>query len=365
MLREYDRKLVLEDGSEFYGYAFGSDDDKVCELVFNTSPVGYQELISDPSYSRQAVVTAYPLIGNYGTALDDYESTNPQISALVVREYNDRPSNFRSVETLDSVMKRYRVAGISGLDTRFLIRSIRDYGTRKALITSAFTSKEDALKKLANESIPKDLVARASRKSSVTAFAKTTRFHVVAIDCGMKTNIARSLTARGCSLTIVPWNAQPDYIRSLSPDGVFISNGPGDPTDVPETIQTVRALLGELPIFGICLGHQIVSLAYGAKTYKLKFGHRGSNHSVRNLETKRIEITSQNHSYAVAPESLSETPLVVTHVNLLDGTIEGVRCARDRVFSVQYHPEGAPGPNDGAYLFEQFIAAMEREKTNA
>lgn len=362
MIKDFNRKLVLEDGQEYYGYAFGSPDDKVCEIVFNTSMVGYQEIVSDPSYTYQAVVMTYPLIGNYGMADDDYETTTPTIGALVVREYNPRPSNFRSTKTLEEVMKQYGIAGIYGLDTRKLTRSIRDFGSRKVLITRASTPIEEALETLNKTSIPTDAVSSVSRKAVVTSFAKRHKFHVVAIDCGMKANIVRSLNERGCSVSIVPWNTSAAYINELDPDGVFISNGPGDPTDVPETIETIKQLIGKRPIFGICLGHQIISLAYGAKTYKLKFGHRGGNHPVRNLATGKIEITSQNHSYAVDVASLQGTPLVPTHINLLDQTIEGVECAKDRVFSVQYHPESAPGPQDSAYLFDRFVQQMEEVK---
>ena len=359
MAMNFNRKIILEDGQEYYGYAFGAAGDKVLEIVFNTSMVGYQEILSDPSYTDQAVVMTYPLIGNYGMAEDDYESENPSIGALIVREYNDEPSNFRSAATLGDIMKKYNIAGVWGLDTRKLNRSIRDFGSRKALITDAATPREEGLRILKTSSILTDAVSRVSRKSIAEFPAEQERFHVAAIDCGMKQNIVRSLNKRGCSVTVVPWDTTSKTIRSLKPDGVFISNGPGDPTDVPQTIQVIRELLGTVPIFGICLGHQIISLAYGAKTYKLKFGHRGGNHPVKNLETGKIEITSQNHSYAVDTASLAGTPLTVTHINLLDRTIEGVKCDRDAVFSVQYHPESAPGPQDSAYLFDRFIQMME------
>ena len=299
------RKIILEDGRQFCGTAFGADSDRVCEIVFNTSMVGYQEILSDPSYTDQAVVMTYPLIGNYGMAGDDYESFQPGIAAMIVREYNDEPSNFRSAETLESVMRRFGIVGVSGVDTRMLTRSIRDHGSRKALITSS------------------DIV------------------------------------------TVVPWDTDADSIRALRPDGILVSNGPGDPTDAAELTETLRALIGKQPIFGVCLGHQLISLAYGASTYKLKFGHRGGNHPVRNLETGRIEITSQNHSYAVSMDSLKHTRLTPTHINLLDGTVEGVKCEADRVFSVQFHPESAPGPQDSIYLFEHFLALMEEAGQNA
>ena len=360
MIKEFDRKLVLEDGEEYYGYLFGSASDKVCEVVFNTSMVGYQEIVSDPSYTYQGIVMTYPLIGNYGMADDDYETRRPSASALIVREYNDEPSNFRSAATLGSVMKKYDVSGISGVDTRKLTRSIRDRGSRKALLTSASASREDALETLSRSTIPTDAVSQVSRKEIEVADVPDARWKIVAVDCGMKENIVRELNARGCSMTIVPWNTGAEQIASFKPDGVFLSNGPGDPTDVPETIATVKALIGKFPIFGICLGHQILSLAYGARTYKLKFGHRGGNHPVRDLETDKIYITSQNHSYAVDAESLRDTPLRATLVNLLDQTIEGVSCERDRAFSVQYHPESAPGPQDNYYLFDRFINLLQR-----
>lgn len=362
---EYNKKLILEDGQEYYGYSFGDAVDKVCEIVFNTSMVGYQEILSDPSYTYQAVVMTYPLIGNYGMADDDYETVTPTIGAMIVREYNDKPSNFRSTATLSEVMKKFGIPGISGIDTRKLTRSIRDHGSRKVLITDASTPLEEGLKILSESVLPKGAVPLVSCKKSYVSHAKYEQFHVAAIDCGMKANIVRSLNKRGCKVTVLPWNTSAEEIEKLSPDGIFISNGPGDPTDVPETINTIRSLIGKYPIFGICLGHQIISLAYGAKTYKLKFGHRGGNHPVRDLEIGKIEITSQNHSYAVDSKSLLETKLVPTHINILDETIEGVKCDEDKVFSVQYHPESAPGPQDSAYLFDRFIKIMEEEKCNA
>lgn len=364
MLSEHNRKLILETGEEYYGYTFGDDSDRVCELVFNTSMVGYQEILSDPSYTYQAVVMTYPLIGNYGMADDDYETLVPTIGGLIVREYNDEPSNFRSTATLSEVMKKYHIPGIYGIDTRKLGRSIRDFGSRKVLITGASTRLEDGLKLLRETEIPKDAVSKVSCKTYRYSNVPGGNYYVVAIDCGIKQNIVRSLNKRGCSVTIVPWNTPASEIEKLYPDGIFISNGPGDPSDVLEIAETVKALIGKYPIFGICLGHQIISLAYGAKTYKLKFGHRGGNHPVRNLETGKIEITSQNHSYVVDENSLSGTGLTVTHVNLLDHSIEGVMCRKDRVFSVQYHPESAPGPQDSAYLFDTFLKLMEEGRNH-
>ena len=362
MPENYTRKILFEDGSEYYGYGFGDTADKVCEIVFNTSMVGYQEIISDPSYTYQAVVMTYPLIGNYGMCDEDYETQTPTIGALVVREYNDEPSNFRSRATLDVIMKQYGIPGISGVDTRRLTRSIRDHGSRKVLITSADTPLDEGIRILRATALPTDAVSKVSCREILRFPVENERYRVVAIDCGMKQNIVRSLNRRGCTVIAVPWNTPADEIERLRPDGIFISNGPGDPTDVPPVIDTVKALRGQYPMFGICLGHQIISLAYGARTYKLTFGHRGGNHPVRNLETNRIEITSQNHSYAVDAESIAKTRLVPTHINLLDHTVEGVACPEDRVFSVQYHPESAPGPQDSAYLFDKFINIMEEDK---
>ena len=362
---EYNRKLILEDGEEYYGFAFGDTGDKVLEIVFNTSMVGYQEILSDPSYTDQAVVMTYPLIGNYGMAADDYETKVPTVGAFIVREYNDEPSNFRSEKSLAEVMIQHRISGIYGVDTRKLTRSIRNKGSRKCLLTSADMSLDVGLQILSNTAIPKDAVSRVSCGSIWCSDVKYGRFHVVAIDCGMKMNIVRSLNARGCDVTIVPWNTPAETIEALKPDGVFISNGPGDPTDVQPVIDTVRGLRGKYPMFGICLGHQIIALAYGAQTYKLKFGHRGGNHPVKDLTTGKIEITSQNHSYAVDARSLEKTPLQCTHINLLDNTVEGMECKADRVFSVQYHPESAPGPQDSAYLFDRFMKLMEEEQSHA
>ncbi len=354
-----DRKIILEDGQECFGYSFGADGERVLEIVFNTSMAGYQEILSDPSYTDQAVVMTYPLIGNYGMAQGDYETIRPTTGAFIVHEYNDEPSNARSVEPLGNVMKRFGIPGICGVDTRMLTRSIRDLGSRKVLLTDAGTSLAEGLEKLKESSIPHDAVSRVSCKAPYEAGGPEDGYHVVAVDCGMKQNIVRSLVRRGCRVTVVPWDTPAETIREMRPDGVFISNGPGDPTDVSETAETVREMLGKVPVFGICLGHQILALAYGAATYKLKFGHRGGNHPVKDLSTGKIAITSQNHSYAVDPESLAGRPLTVTHVNLLDGTIEGVSCDRDLAFSVQYHPESAPGPQDSAYLFDRFIRLMK------
>ena len=355
---EFTRKLVLEDGAEYYGTGFGYGGDAVCEIVFNTSMVGYQEIISDPSYTYQAVVMTYPLIGNYGIADEDYETKIPTIGGLIVREYNDLPSNFRYTKTLSEVMEEYKIPGLAGVDTRKLTRSIRDIGSRCGVITDADTPADKAIEMIKNSPVPHDAVAKVSCKKRWYSRTANAKYNVVAIDCGIKLNIIRSLNARGCNVTVMPYNTSAAEVEKMKPDGIFLSNGPGDPEDVIPVIDLVKKLRGKYPIFGICLGHQMISLACGAETYKLKFGHRGGNHPVKNLETGKIEITSQNHSYAVNEKSLENTGLKVTHVNILDNTVEGIRDERSKMFSVQYHPESAPGPQDSAYLFDKFIALM-------
>ncbi|MBE5846930.1 MAG: glutamine-hydrolyzing carbamoyl-phosphate synthase small subunit [Lachnospiraceae bacterium] len=366
------RKLILEDGSEYIGTGFGSPEEKKIELVFNTSMAGYQEIISDLSYTDQAVVMTYPLIGNYGTMEADNESDKPGILGLIVREYCDRPSNFRCEKTLEQMMIANGIAGIEGVDTRQIARHIRNYGSCKAMITDETTDTAGAVAQLKAWDSPTDQVARASCEKpyvlnpdgtetllSRESVPQTAQNAIAVIDCGIKKNILRELQQFGCPILVFPWNTKAEEILRYKPAGVVISNGPGNPEDCQVTIETIRGLIGKQPLMGICLGHQIISLAFGAKTYKLKFGHRGGNHPVKNLLTGKIEITSQNHSYAVVPESLEGTGLSVTHVNLLDGTVEGVASKKDRVFSVQYHPESAPGPCDSKYLFARFRAMIE------
>ena len=364
-MRAMDRKIVLEDGAVYPGYGFGAATDRVCEIVFNTSMVGYQEIVSDPSYTDQMVVMTYPLIGNYGITDDDYECKNPSIGGMIVCDYNDAPSNFRYTKTLSELLEENGIPGISGVDTRKLTRSIRDLGSRRVIITSIDTPVDEAQHILASTPIPHDQVSRVSAKKRWYSRTSNPRFNVVAVDCGMKLNIIRSLNRLGCNVTVVPYNTTAEEIAFMKPDGVFFSNGPGDPEDVTPVIETIRGLRGKYPLFGICLGHQMIALAYGGSTYKLKFGHRGGNHPVMRLADGKIEITSQNHSYAVDEASLAGSGLVVTHRNLLDGTVEGMECASDRVFSVQYHPESAPGPEDSGYLFEKFVAYMKEGGKNA
>lgn len=360
-MKPYNKKIVLENGQEFYGYGFGADKEAVNEIVFNTSMVGYQEIISDPSYTDQMVCMTYPLIGNYGVTDEDYETRIPTMGGLIVREYNDLPSNFRYTKTLSEVLDEYGIPGISGVDTRMITRIIRDEGSQKVIICNADVPYEEALKKVREYVIPTDMVSRVSCKKRWYSRTPNHKYDVVAIDCGIKHNIIRKLNEKGCNVTVVPYNTTAQEILNMRPDGLFLSNGPGNPEDVQEVIRVVRELKGKLPIFGICLGHQMISLALGAKTFKMKFGHRGGNHPVMNLGSGKIEITSQNHSYAVDVHSLEGTPLSLTHKNLLDDTAEGVKSEENKLFSVQYHPESAPGPQDSAYLFDEFIALMEKE----
>ncbi len=360
-MRPYNKKIVLENGSEFYGYAFGADREAVNEIVFNTSMVGYQEIMSDPSYTDQMVCMTYPLIGNYGITDEDYETKVPTMGGMIVREYNDLPSNFRYTKTLSEVLDEYGIPGISGVDTRKITRIIRDEGSQKVLITDASTPHEKAMEMLLAYEIPHDMVARVSCKKRWYSRTPNHKYDVVAIDCGIKLNIVRKLNEKGCNVTVVPYNTSAEEIMKMRPDGLFLSNGPGNPEDVTPVINVVKELKGKLPIFGICLGHQMISLALGAKTFKMKFGHRGGNHPVMNLETGKTEIPSQNHSSPLDCYSLKATELKLTHKTLLDTTAEVVESPETRLFSVQYHPESAPGPQDSEYLFDKFIVLMKKE----
>ena len=357
-----DKKIVLENGREFFGHGFGADCERTAELVFNTSVVGYQEVLSDLSYTGQIVLMTYPLIGNYGINDEDFESKTPSMSGMIVRDYTDSPSNFRYTKTLSEAMEDFGIPGISGVDTRQIARIIRDEGSQRVLITDADMPLEECLAKLQAWEYPRDVVRQVSCKRRWYSRTSNPKYNVAVLDCGIKLNIVREMNRMGCNVTVLPFDTKPADILRLEPDGLFLSNGPGDPENVTEVIETVRTLKGQLPIFGICLGHQMIALACGAHTYKMKFGHRGGNHPVLNQDTGRIEITSQNHSYAVDPESLRGTGLRVTHVNLLDQTIEGVEDAANRMFSVQYHPESAPGPQDSNYLFEKFLKNMDIQK---
>ena len=354
------RKLVLEDGHVFEGEGFGNKGEKIAEIVFNTSMVGYQEILSDPSYCDQMVVMTYPLIGNYGLTDEDYECKSIFLSGFIVREYNDLPSNFRFTRTLGEVMDENNVVGISEVDTREIVRIIRDHGSMKAIICDVDKPISECLKQLEEYEYPKNQVQKVSTKKIWYSRTTNPLYTVVCVDCGCKLNIIRNLNKRGCNVVVVPFDTPKDVILSYKPDGLFISNGPGDPENVYPVIKLLKELRGTLPILGICLGHQLIGLSYGAKTYKMKFGHRGGNHPVLNLDTKKVEITSQNHSFAIDAKSLENTGLRLTHINLLDNEAEGMKDDNNDVIATQYHPESAAGPEDSSYIFKEFMEALDK-----
>lgn len=324
---------------------------------------GYQEILTDNSYCGQIVMMTYPLIGNYGINRDDYESIEPAVFGFVTRDLCQSPNNWRSQETLDDFLKAHNIPGIYDVDTRAITRKLRNKGTMRAMLANPDTDIEAAVKQLQETDYLHDQVARVS---SSKIFPIPNRGHkVVLMDFGAKLGIVRELSRRGCDLIVVPWDTDAQTILSYHPDGVMLSNGPGDPEDVPQAIETIRQLMGKTVIFGICLGHQLISLACGAKTYKLKFGHRGANHPVVDLETGKVDITSQNHGFAVDIDSLADTKLELTHKALNDGSCEGVRHKELPVFSVQFHPEASAGPEDTAYLFDKFVAMMDKEGRHA
>lgn len=365
MVVEFNRKLILENGEEYYGFGFGATEDRVCEIVFNTSVVGYLEIITDPTYTGQGVVMTYPLIGNYGVADEDFESRTATIGALIVREYNDHPSNFRYTKTLGEVLEENNIPGIHGLDTRKLTRLIRDTGSKRALITDASTTVEEGLKIIADTAVATDLVAQVSCRKRWHSRTARHEYNVVAIDCGIKLSLIRSLNARGCNVTVVPYNTSAEEILGLHPDGVLVSNGPGCPENVPEVIETIKALRGKVPMFGNGLGHQLIALAYGAKIVKLACGHHGSNHAVRELSTGNMETFVQSHNYAVDAGSLEGTGLNVTHIDILDNAVEGLECVAEQVFTAQFHPTDAEGPRGRVCLIDKFVTMMKEAKTHA
>lgn len=367
-------KLALEDGTVYPGWNFGAEGEVFGEVVFNTSMTGYQEVLTDPSYKGQIVAMTYPLIGNYGINLEDQESEKVQVSGFLVRELTHQPSNFRSRNHLHGYLLENNVIGLEGIDTRALVRRLRIRGTMtgylstvemddKTLVSKARSSPNIVGRDLVREVVPEKAFAWNEGFASACIPSdllprREPKHHVVALDYGMKRNILRCLVQVGCQVTVVPGTASAEEVLSHDPDGIFLSNGPGDPSAVGYGVETIRNLLGKKPIFGICLGHQLISQALGAKTYKLKFGHRGANQPVLHYKTGQVEITTQNHGFAVDPESLP-ADVEVTHINLNDNTNEGIRHKRLPLLSVQYHPEASAGPHDSSYLFDEFRKMME------
>ena len=358
--------LVLEDGTVFKGSSFGASGEALGEVVFNTSMSGYQEIITDPSYKGQIVMMTYPLIGNYGINKEDVESRRPFLEGFVVKEYSKIASNWRKEQDLGEYLKENNILAIEGIDTRKLTLHIREKGAMKAVLsTQDFDEKSLALKaKMSPGLVGRDLVKDVSipKKYAYTQI-KDAKFKVVVLDCGVKYNILRELLRHKCNVTVLPATATAKEILAAHPDGVLLSNGPGDPAAVDYVVKTIKDLIGKVPIFGICLGHQLLSLALGGKTFKLKFGHHGANHPVKDLKTQKVYITSQNHGFCVDIDSLPKKDIQLTHVNLNDGTSEGMRHKKLPIFSVQFHPEASPGPHDAEYLFAEFAGLMQKSKT--
>ncbi len=354
--------LYLEDGNYFEAESFGAiaHPPILSEIVFNTSMQGYQEIISDPSYCDQSIVMTYPLIGNYGTNQDDSESITPYLKALIVNEYCDSPSNFRSRQSIAQFLISHNIVGIHRLDTRMLTKLIRQKGTMKSLISTTPLTGEEIQTHLKNK-LSENQIKKVSTKA-ISHFPANGGKRIVLIDFGYKKNILESLLKRGCDVIVVPFNTSFEKIKSFNPQGILLSNGPGDPKSIQEVIPTIQKLQESYPLFSICMGHQIFALANGANTIKMKFGHRGGNHPVTDFENKRVYITSQNHGYCVDENSLANTPLKITQVNLNDKTIEGLRHTSRPAFSVQYHPEANPGPNDTKFLFDQFMQLVTEGK---
>lgn len=367
-------RLALEDGTVFVGRSCGFDGERIGEVVFNTAMSGYQEVLTDPSYCGQIVVMTYPLIGNTGVNREDPESARPWVEGFVMREMSRRRSNFRASEDLDAYLTRHQIPAIEGIDTRALTRRLREKGALMGILSTRDLDTASLVARARNAPRMKDRdcvsevtskAAKAYKEGAPTPFTPTLtatgrRYRVAALDSGIKTAILRYLDRMGLDVTVFPAHSTAATILATRPDGVFLSNGPGDPEALPLEVACVRELCQKLPVFGICLGHQLIALALGARTYKLKFGHHGGNHPVRDLTTGHVEITVQNHNYCVDPASLPGTGLSVTHLNLYDGTVEGMKHDTLPVFSVQYHPEGAPGPHDSLYLFARFRTLLDQ-----
>ena len=367
--------LALADGAWYEGVSFGAEGEAGGEVVFNTSMSGYQEILTDPSYKGQMVTMTYPLIGNYGVNAEDVESGRPWAEGLIVKEASLYPSNWRSQGSLDSYLKSYNIVGIQGIDTRALTRHLRDYGAQQGIISTTDTDPESLIKKaaarpsMAGQDLAKVVSCTEPYEAKQTSWdlekgygeSQNPCLHVVAYDFGIKRNILRILSTLACRVTVVPATATWREVMDLRPDGVLLSNGPGDPEPVTYAVENIKGLLDKVPIFGICLGHQLLGIALGGRTYKLKFGHHGGNQPVMDLSTRKVEITAQNHGFAVDMDTVPGA-VELTHVNLNDNTVEGMRHKELPVFSVQYHPESSPGPHDSAYLFQRFIAMMEIEK---
>lgn len=351
-------KLVLENGDSYIGESIGYDIDgahSLGELVFNTSMTGYQEILSDPSYCDQMVVMTYPLIGNYGVNKDDFESLSPALKGMIVRECPMEGSNWRNEYSLRDLLKKFKIPGIAGLDTRELTKKIRDNGVMKAvLVPEDYTN--DKIQALLKQDLGNDQISRVSTKAPIHFPGSGKR--IVLMDFGYKKNILRSLMIRNCDVVVVPYNTSLEVIQSFRPDGILLSNGPGDPKDIPEVLPVIKELQQKYPLFAICMGHQLFALANGANTEKLKFGHRGGNHPVKDLALNKVFMSSQNHGYAVTTESIQNSGLEISQINLNDSTVEGLKHKTLPAFSVQYHPEACPGPEDTAWLFDNFLSSL-------
>lgn len=355
-MKTKNRKLVLENGSIYEGYGLGATESKVFEIVFNTSMVGYQEILSDLSYAGQGVVMTYPLIGNYGLSKKAAQSDTIAVEGFIVR------AHYKDDRELEEDLIKKNIAGITGVDTRKLTREIRQLGSMRAIIAPIDRDSKELMSMLLDTKLEENPVAKIGRTKIEKLAVDHAKYRVVIIDCGIKESIIQEFIKRQCELILMPWSSSTEEVLIYKPDGIFLSNGPGSPAVLSNLIDTVGQLKGQIPIFGICLGHQIIAHAYGAKTYHMKFGHHGANHAVKNLKDGSIAMTAQNHSYAVDEDSLKETDLVVTHRNLLDHSVEGFEDRENLIFSVQYHPEAAPGPKDSQSLFDDFIDLIERNR---